>query len=238
MGVKKGLGQIQEYKEELQRRKEAAEAGKTNWLSMVDGEEADVWFLQEMDERAENYLEKNGVGLIATEHTKPGRENFRIKALCSMEDEGKCVGCEEHKKDWKAGWKAKSRLYINVLVKRADGTTEVAVMSQSYGPKGVIAPMIVKTALKNNTITDRWWSITRNGADESTTYTPFLNNESKDVNPADHEIFDIEERCLRSIPYAEQRAFYFGTAELSPEGSDETEAVPAGAGATDSNANW
>lgn len=233
MGIQRGLAAVQAYKAEQERRREAAEAGKINWLKMDDGESVEVWFLQELDEGAENYLEKNGLGFFATEHTKPGKGNFMTKALCSMDDEEQCFGCEQHKKDWKAGWKAKSRLYINVLVKRKDGSTEVAVMSQPNGSKAVIAPMLLDYAVENNTITDRWWKITRNGTGEATTYTPFVRGPSTDVNPAEHEVFDLE-RCVRKVPYVEQEAFFLGVADPNAE----PEAPEANAGSTSANDEW
>lgn len=231
MGIQRGLAAVKAYKEEIERRKEAAEAGRVNWLKMEDGESVEVWYLQELDESAENYLEDKGIGIFAVEHTKPGKNNYMTKALCSIEDEEQCFGCEKHREDWKAGWKAKSRLYINVLVKRKDGSTEVAVMSQPNGPKSVIAPMLLDYAVENNTITDRWWKITRSGEGEGTTYTPFVRGPSKDVNPADHDVFDLE-RCVRSVPYVEQEAFYVGVADKDAE--PET----ADAGSTSANDEW
>ena len=233
MGIQKGLNAIKAYNEEIERRKEAAEAGKINWLKMEDGESVEMRFLQELDESALNYSEKNGLGFFATEHTKPGKQNFMVKALCSADDEEKCLGCEEHKKDWKAGWKAKSRLYINVLVRRKDGTEEVAVLSQPNGPKAVIAKMVLDYAVENNTITDRWWKITRNGTDEATTYTPFVRNPVDDVNPEDYEVFDLD-RAVRKVTYAEQQAFFFGTAEKDAE----PEEAPSGSTSSFSKTEW
>jgi len=74
MGVQKGLEQIQKYKDEIKRRKEAAELGKIPWLGMEDGETIKVWYLQELDEGAKNYSEKNGWD-FATEHSSP--QDFR-----------------------------------------------------------------------------------------------------------------------------------------------------------------
>lgn len=211
MGIQKGLASIKGYKEEQDRKREAAAGPKTNWLTIADKETVKVWFLQELDEGAENYSEKNGLGFFATEHSSP--DDYRKKALCSMDDEEECTGCEKHKEDWRAGWKAKSRLYINVLVERKDGTQEVAVMSQSNGPKAVIAPMVLEYAVENNTLTDRWWKITRSGATaQDTTYTTFVYGPTDDVKVEDHELNDLD-RCVRVVPYAEQEAFFFGAAE-------------------------
>src|SRR6478752_1298390 len=224
MGIQKGLKAVHAYKDELQRRREAAEAGKKNWFKMDDGESVDIWFLQELDESAENYSEESGIGVFATEHVKPGKDNFNVKCVCSMDDEEACFGCEQHRKDWKAGWKGKNKLYINVLVKRKNGDQEVAVLSTSNGPKGTIAPLLIKYAENKNTVTDRWWNITRSGLKEETVYQPFVGEPSTEVKPADYadQLFDLE-TCYRVVPYAEQEAFFFPAAprgEDSEEGSD------------------
>lgn len=217
MGIYEGLDKIKKYKEDLEARRKAAEEGKVNWLSIDDGESVKIWYLQELDRGAEGYHEELGLGFIATEHVKPGKENFRVKALCSAED-GACVGCEEHKKDWKAGWRPKSRLYINVLVERKNGDREVAVMSQANGSKSVIAPMVLDYAIENNTITDRWWKITRSGEKEATTYTPFVYGPSDDIDVTEYadQIYDLK-KCVREVPYEEQFDFYFKDRDAAPE---------------------
>lgn len=230
MGIQKGLASINSYREEQERRREAAAAPKVNWLKIVDKEVVKVRFLQELDEGAENYSEKNGLGFFATEHSNP--DDYRKKAVCSMDDEEQCIGCEKHREDWRAGWKAKSRLYINVLVKRANGDEEVAVMSQSNGPKAVIAAQVLEYAVENNTLTDRWWRITRTGSKaDDTTYTTFIYGPEDDVKVEDYELQDLE-RCVRVIPYAEQEAFFFGA---TPRPSDTPALVNAGATSTDEN---
>jgi predicted Fe-S protein YdhL (DUF1289 family) len=223
MGIYEGLDKIKKYKDDLAARKAAAEEGKINWLKIDDGEAVKVWFLQELDKGAEGYHEENGLGFLATEHTKPGKDNFRTKALCSMDDEEQCVGCEKHREDWKAGWRPKSRLYINVLVERKNGDREVAVMSQANGSKSVIAPMVLDYAVENNTITDRWWKITRTGEKETTTYTPFVYGPSTDVDVKEYadQIQDLK-KCVREVPYDEQFDFFFSEPASASHNDEET----------------
>ena len=235
MGIYEGLDKIKKYKEEQEARKAAAEAGNINWLTIADGEAVKIWFLQELDRSAEGYSEEAGLGFIATEHVKPGKGNFRVKALCSMEDEEKCLGCEKHKEDWKAGWRPKSRLYINVLVERKNGDREVAVMSQANGNKSVIAPMILDYAVENNTITDRWWKITRTGEEEQTTYTPFVYGPSTDVDVSEYadQVHDLK-RCVREVAYEDQFDFFFG-ADETPKREVES---PVSTGKSDTEVDW
>lgn len=237
MGIQKGLKAINAYKDELQRRKDAAEAGKINWFKMQDGESVEIRFLQEIDESCENYSEKNGIGVFATEHVKPGKENFHVKAVCSMDSEEACFGCEQHKKDWKAGWKGKNKLYINVLIKRKDGTQEVAVLSTSNGPKGTIAPNVITAAEENNTITDRWWKITRIGTGEGTVYQPFVRGPSDDVNPEDFEVFDLS-KCYREVPYAEQEAFFFPAPARGGDDEDSSDSDKSADSKTSAAVDW
>lgn len=236
MAIYKGLDKIKKYKEDREARAAAAEAGKVNWLTIEDGEAVKVWFLQELDSSAEGYSEEAGLGFLATEHVKPGKGNFGTKALCSMDDEEQCLGCEKHREDWKAGWSQKSRLYINVLVERKDGTREVAVMSQANGTKSVIAPMILDYAVENNTITDRWWKITRSGKEEKTTYTPFVYGPSTDVDITEYadKVYDLN-RCVKEVPYDEQFEFFFG-GDSAPKADEPEES--SSAGKVDTEVDW
>jgi hypothetical protein len=222
MGIYEGLDSIKKYKEEQEARKAAAEAGKINWLNIDDGETVKVWFLQELDRSAEGYNKEAGLGIMATEHSNP--KNFLKKALCSMDSEGQCLGCEKHKEDWKAGWKQKSRLYINVLVERKNGDREVALMSQPNGAKSVLAPMLLNTAIDDNTITNRWWKVTRTGKKAETSYLPMPGAVSADIDPADFidQLVDVK-RGVREVPYDEQFDFYFA----SDQRSDESDAPAA-----------
>lgn len=207
MGIYEGIKQIRGYQEEQAARKAAAEEGKINWIKIANNETVKVWFLQEIDRDADNYIKGTPIGIMATEHTNP--DNWQRKAVCTAE-EGACLGCEKHREDWKAGWRQKSRLYINVLVERQNGDREVAVMSQANGTKSVIAPLLLEYAVDENTVTDRWWKIYRSGERAETSYLPRPGQPSKDVNVADYQdkIFDLR-KAIREVPYEEQFDFYF-----------------------------
>jgi len=225
MGIYEGLDAIRKHKEDQEARKAAVEANKINWLKIEPNETVKVWFLQELDRSAEGYVKDAPLGIMATEHTNP--ENWQKKALCSIED-GQCLGCEKHKEDWKAGWRQKSRLYINVLVERANGDREVAVMSQANGSKSVIAPMLLEMAVDENTITDRWWKITRTGKGSETSYLPRPQAPSKDITIADYldKLNDLN-RAVRDVPYDEQFDFYFAA---PADAAGDKPGAPAGGG--------
>lgn len=234
-GVYEGLDAIRKYKEDLAARKAAAEANKVNWLKMADGEQVRLWILQELDRGAENYLEQNGIGLMATEHSNP--DNWRKKALCTASEDSQCLGCEKNRAREK-GWYAKSRIYLNVLVERKDGTREVAVMSQANGPRSTVAPAILDLAVEENTITNRWYKLTKNDDGKSYQFS-FSLKESKDVDPADYtdQLSDLH-KAVRNIPYEEQFDFYFAVDE-NEETSDEKPAAPSwGSNAGSSDEEW
>jgi hypothetical protein len=216
MGIQKGLAAIKAHQDEIERRKEAATKNKVDWLNIPDGKTYSIRFLQELDEGAAGYLEKNGVGFFATEHSNP--DDFRKKALCTA-DEGACYGCEQKELAYKsgdnvrgAGWKAKSRLYINVLARDDKGEETVKVMSQPNGSKSVVAPMLLQQAIDEGTITDRWWKIKRTGQKSETSYLPMPGAPKDDVKLGEYEVFDLS-ACVREVPYEEQEAHYSVVAE-------------------------
>ena len=124
MGIVKGLKDLNKALDKPTYNE--GDGTKARWVKLEDGESVKVRFLQELDPDSPSYNEKLGLGFIAVEHTNPG--DYRRKALCSMDDQGKCWGCEQHRKDYKAGWKGRSRLYINVLVDDGKEEPYVAIL--------------------------------------------------------------------------------------------------------------
>ena len=181
---------------------------KVNWFSIKkSGESRRVRFLQELDGDSKNYLAKNGLAHVFAEHTDP--DNFRKKMKCSMEDEGKCFGCEQHKANPKAGWRAKYRLYIAVLTKNDEGEDEVQIMSQSTTSRSIFNAL-VEYAQDTNSITDREFKVTRNGEGKDTSYLAM--GKDRPEEPFDDfdkwEVPDIEKVATRTIPYEDQASFF------------------------------
>jgi hypothetical protein len=224
MGIVKGLGKIKDYNAEVQRKREAAD-NKIVWFALGDGESAKVRFLQELDGDSPNYSEKNDLGFIAVEHTGPGADGWRRKALCTA-DEGECYPCEMRKKDWENWKKASSRLYINVLVNPGEADEHVAVISQGTSAKS-ITPTLIDYAGETGSITNRVWKITRNGLKTDTSHTIMAYDVKEfDKSVEDYELFDLE-KAVREVPYEEQEAFYNVTAVAKADGAGAAE-KPAG----------
>jgi len=226
--VIEGLDAIQAYLDE-QEKKFADRGPKTDFFSLKDGDAAKFVFLQEIDKASPNYSEKNGLAQFAVEHQHP--ENFRTHAVCSKAVEGECYGCEQHQKDFKAGWGPKQNLYVNIAVDTPDGF-KVMVMSQSVNKKANIGPAILEQARELGTITDRYFKIKRTGSgryDTTYTFTPLKEHE---LDVEGFELFDLKNNVLRSPSYDEQPAYYerwreFGDnkAEKSDEPKPTSETV-------------
>jgi len=211
MGIVKGLKKISahldaEEQKFANRSGDGEDRPKIKWFGLKDKEAVKVIFLQEMDEESENYSEKNGLGFLAVEHAPS--DLFPRRATCTIEEEGACFGCEKHREDFKAGWKQKTKLYINVLVD--DGVNEpyVAVLSQGNGPKSV-TPHVIEQATEIGTITDKWFKIKRNGSGQTDTAYLLTPLGQHDKNVEDYEVFDLD-YAVRNVPYAQQEAHFFG----------------------------
>lgn len=239
MGIVRGLKSINAHIDaEEAKFSGSGDSNPTKWFKLADKQAVKVVFLQELDPDSENFSQKNDLGFLAIEHVNP--ENWRRKAVCTIDDEGACYGCEQHKKDWKAGWKQKTRLYINVLVDEG-GNTEpyVAVLSQGNGPKS-ITPTLIEYAGDDGTISDKWFTIKRSGAGATDTSYTLRAGKEHGLNVEDYELFDLE-RALRQIPYAEQQAHYNSGGEESVDAGAAagTRAEPrAAAGGTSVDAEW
>ncbi len=197
---------------------------KARWLKVEDGESVKIRFLQELDADSPNYNDKLGCGFIALEHTNP--KDYRRKALDTMESEGRDWANEQHRKDPKVGWKARTRLYINVLVDDGKEAPYVAILSQGTSGK-TITPTLIEYAGEMGSITNTVWRIKRNGMKTDTSYT--IIPLAKDETPFDFsafELYDLEKTAVRNVPYAEQESFYLG------------EGVHEEPSATSSNVDW
>jgi hypothetical protein len=221
MGIVKGLKDLNKA---LDKPQSSGDGNKARWVKLEDGESVKIRFMQELDPDSPTYSDALGLGFIAVEHTNP--KDYRRKAVCSMDDQGKCYGCEQHRKDYKAGWKGRSRLYINVLVDDGKEEPYIAILSQGSSGK-TITPTLIEYAGEMGSITNLMWRIKRTGTKTDTSYTiiPLAKDETP-FDPSGLELYKLEETAVRDLPYSEQEAFFSG---------DNGE---ANASSTDSDAIW
>ena len=204
MGIMKGLKSM----EALDRPSMSSGDGtKVRWLKLEDGQSAKVRFVNELDEDSPNYSKDRDLAIVVSEHTNP--KDYRRKAVCSIDKDGRCFGCEMARKEPKSGWRARFRFYTNLLVD--DGLEEpyVAVWSQGVGKQSSFNTL-KEYAIETGSISNRVWRMKRQGSGTDTTY--ILLPGDPDTDKFDWkgvEPFNLE-KVVREVPYSEQEAFYLG----------------------------
>ena len=204
MSVIKGLKNINAL---LDKPKYENTGTKVKWLNLADGQSAKVRFVEELDSDSAHFAEDRGLAVVIAEHTNP--KDYKRKAACTQESEGRCFGCEMARKEPKSGWRARLRFYTNVLVD--DGLEEpyVAVWSQGISKQSAFNT-IREYALETGSVSNVQWKLKRNGQGTETNYT--LIPSAPDAEPFKWdsvEPFNLE-KVVREVPYPEQEAFYFG----------------------------
>lgn len=140
--------------------------GGGRFLKVKDGEVATIRFLQELDEDGNLYDETRGTAKGFMEHVHP--VEYTKSFLCTVDD-GRCLGCELVATNPR--WRAKGRIFFNVLLRNNNGEDEVKIYAVSMSKKG-LAPQIVDYADENGTLCDRDYKLKRTGAGKNdTVYT-------------------------------------------------------------------
>lgn len=211
MGIIKGLKKYDDYEASQAKAREEREArqnqAKTVWFSLGDKESATLRFLQELDEDSPNHSTKNDTGFIALEHTAPGPEGWKKKALCTASD-GDCYPCEQRRVDWENWKKPSPRLYINALVNPGAEDEHVAIVSQGTSGKS-ITPTLIEYARETGSITDRLFKVKREGLKTETSWTAVARDKQDfDKSIEDYEVYDLDAVAVRHVPYEEQAEFY------------------------------
>jgi hypothetical protein len=180
---------------------------KVRWVKLADGQSAKIRFIEELDADSANYNEARGLSVVIAEHTNP--KDYKRKAACTVDSEGRCYGCEMARKEPKSGWRSRLRFYCNVLVDDGLEAPYVAVWSQGISKQSAFNT-IREYALETGSISNLEWKIKRNGQGTETNYT--LLPTKPDTEPytwTQIEAFDLE-KVVREVAYDEQENFYFG----------------------------
>ena len=204
MAIVKGLKNINAL---VDKPKYESTGSKVRWLKLADGQSVKIRFIEELDEDSANYNEARGLSLVVSEHTNP--KDYKRKAVDTMDSEGRDWAEEMHRKDPKAGWRARLRFYCNVLVDDGIEAPYVAIWSMGVSKQSAFNT-IREYALETGSISNLTWKVKRNGQGTETSYT--LIPGGPDKEPFDWstvEPFPLE-KALNKIPYAEQEAFYLG----------------------------
>lgn len=204
MGVIKGLKDINAL---LDKPKFESSGQKVRWLKLADGQAAKIRFVEELDSESAHYDDTRGLSVVIAEHTNP--KDYKRKAACTMDTEGRCFGCEMARKEPKSGWRSRLRFYCNVLVDDGLEDAYIAVWSQGVSKQSSFNT-IREYALETGSISNLQWKIKRNGQGTETNYT--LIPTSPDSEPfawGEYELHNLE-KVVREVPYPEQEAFFFG----------------------------
>lgn len=205
MGVITGLAGIKKKME----RPVMDDTPRARWLKVEDGQSVKIRFINEIDPDSPNYTADRGLAIVVAEHTNP--KDYRRKAVCSLDDEGRCFGCEMHRKDPKAGWKSRLRFYCNVLVDDGTGEQYVAVWSQGVSSKSPTTNMLVEYAADTNSITNLTWRLKRSGTGTQTMYALIpLATDTEKFDWSGIEPYELDKVAIRNISYPDQEAFYMG----------------------------
>ena len=204
MGFITGLDAINKA---MDRPKPPADYQKTTWLRLADGESVKARFVNELDSDSPNFDEHRGLAVVVAEHTSP--DDFRKKAVCTQDTDGRCFACEMDRKEPRKGWRSRLRYYTNVLVLPEDDKPFVTVWSQGVSTKSAFN-LIREYAMDTGSVSNLVWKIKRNGQGTETSYV--LMPGAPDQEPFDwspYEYFNLE-KVVREVPYSEQEAFYLG----------------------------
>jgi hypothetical protein len=204
MGIMKGLKAM----ESLDRPSASAGDGtKVRWLKLEDSQSAKVRFVNELDEDSPHYDAGRDLAIVVSEHTNP--KDYKRKAVCTMDSEGRCFGCEMARKEPKNGWRARFRFYTNLLVDDGLETPYVAVWSQGVGKQSAFNTL-KEYAIDTGSISNRFWRMKRQGSGTDTTYILLPgdpDNEKFDWKGV--EPFNLE-KVVREVTYVEQESYYLG----------------------------
>jgi hypothetical protein len=204
MGIMKGLKAM----EQLDRpTANAGDGTKVRWLKLEDSQSAKVRFVNELDEDSPNFDKVRDVAIVVSEHTNP--KDYKRKAVCTMDSEGRCFGCEMARKEPKSGWRARFRFYTNLLVDDGMESPYVAVWSQGVGKQSAFNTLR-EYALETGSISNRSWRMKRQGSGTDTTYILLPGDPDTDkYNWSGVEPFNLE-KVVREVTYVEQESFYLG----------------------------
>jgi len=207
MGIAKGLKAMEQAMNS--QRPVSSDSGglKVRWLKLEDSQSVKVRFINELDSDSPHYSEERDLAIVVSEHTNP--KDYRRKAVCTMESEGRCFGCEMARKEPKSGWRARLRFYTNLLVDDGIENPYVAVWSQGVGKQSAFNT-IREYVLDTGSVSNLVWRMKRQGTGTDTTYV--LLPISPDTEPFDWaglEPFNLE-KVVRELPYSEQESFYLG----------------------------
>ncbi len=136
--------------------------GESSFLKLRDGQSVTVRFLQELDESGKYYSPDRGLAITIFDHIDP--DNYSVRFLCTLDEEGRCPGCERVAINKR--WRRRSRLFINAWVEELKA---VKVVTTGFSSKS-IGGLLVEYAEDFETLCDRNYKLRRSGEGIQTSY--------------------------------------------------------------------
>lgn len=254
MGTLKGLAAIRAFSEKqaeaAKEREERLKTPKVEYLNLSDGQSVRVRFLQEMDAESENFDSARGTGTGVVEHVVFVKALGRMyRTTCTIEDEGRCYGCERYRAGDKE-FAQKKNYYINALIDFMDGEKpKTMIVSRSLGSS--FFGQLYEEADEAGTLTAVNYKITRRGSGTDTKWSlrEIKNDELlDDTKAAIYDIDDEKTGVIKSFPYeatnekASQEQYFAGetynTKSDSATSTDTEDARPKSKADYDIDASW
>lgn len=197
--------------------------GESPFLTLKDGDAYVVRFLQEIDGAVAD--ERRGQILVVEEHTSP--KDYKIRAVCTAEDTGRCWACEQTTlPEIGKKWKPRMRFYGNVLVlTEKDGKTKLAepkvkVLAQGFGDSNIGGDLLAVTEEYGN-LTGQEFKLSRKGAGMNDTSYSLLPKPPKAMTKEEEasEVKDVT-KWIKIVAYENQADYYNGNAVAEDSTSD------------------
>jgi hypothetical protein len=194
---------------------ENAERPKVEWFG-VGGKHKNpvkVRFLQEFSADSPNYDSSRGTILFLAEHTSP--YDFKKRAECTADTEGRCFACEMNKVEIKGTYNGEEKNYpwsqkTNMYTWIATEDGELKVLSRP-------APGTFFDQLHDFNLDDGEGSITKHefkiskGSAKNDKWSLSVQLKTSFELPDLSELVDLETAVGRKIAYADQKNFYIPT---------------------------
>lgn len=211
-GAVKGLAAV---KAKAEQKQSFQGDGTSVFLTIKDGDSYKIRFLQEFDEGSKLYDERRGTVTVVEEHVSP--KDFRKRAVCTYEEEGRCWACEQTSlPEIGKKWKARMRFYANVIV-RGESGDKVKILAQGFGDKN-IGTTLVGIAEEYENLGGQDFKLSRKGAGMNDTSYTLIPLAPKKLSAEDEklEVVDVG-KFINYVSY-EQQANYFAGGDTQEAG--------------------
>jgi hypothetical protein len=206
------IGKLAAIKAKAEKAKGFQGDGESPFFSLKGGQSAKIRFLQELDDESPNYDERRGAFEVVEEHASP--KDFKKTAVCTAESEGRCWACEQTSNpEIGKKWRAKLRLYANVIVRNEDGDDKVKILKRGFSDKD-IGNDVINIIEEFGSIGAQDLKVKREGNGMNDTSWSLLPLPQKPLSKEDEALELIPlDKFIKHVPYAEQAAYFSGDSD-------------------------